>query len=350
MAIDLDTLNTTYADLAGPLVNTAITDVPLFDHLQQKAKLTQEGGTYVERVFAGTSPARGVGLVSGDELLNMTRTTVTKQIKVEKYKVVCAINIPKKALETNTGNLAVIRLIKSYPELVMNGFTQDMEKYLLTGNSADLVFSTAHLSGFNTLNGQFASGRVTGTENGLLDFDDPSSQTDSVQSVSKSTAYGYYNQYVSISSWSADNGMKKLRSLYRACAHYAGKANSGPDFIVMDDDTFANFEESRSANIRIRMLTDKIEDNNLLSNTLSLANVRSSLSLDRSLFSGNAANGVGYFLNTDWWQFVVTVPPKLTPFVDRVADQDVVTSIFSFHGQLVCTKLIAQGCFDGGAV
>jgi hypothetical protein len=41
--------------------------------------------------------------------------------------------------------------------------------------------------------------------------------------------------------------------------------------------------------------------------------------------------------------------PKISDFKERVGDQDVVTALFSMQGNLICTKLPAQGCVDGGA-
>ena len=42
--------------------------------------------------------------------------------------------------------------------------------------------------------------------------------------------------------------------------------------------------------------------------------------------------------------------PNVSEFKERVGDQDVVTAIFAMQGNLICTKLPAQGCVSGGAV
>ena len=112
MAITTEVLNTTFADLRGPLVNSFLRSNELFESLMSKAKMPMEGGSYIERSFAGGAPARGVGIYVGDELLNMTRRQQINRYQVEPHRLVVAINIPKKELMFNSGKLAVIRLIE----------------------------------------------------------------------------------------------------------------------------------------------------------------------------------------------------------------------------------------------
>ena len=63
MAISTEILNTTFADLRGPLVNSFIRSNELLDALMSKARMPSEGGSLIERSFAGGAPARGVGVV-----------------------------------------------------------------------------------------------------------------------------------------------------------------------------------------------------------------------------------------------------------------------------------------------
>ena len=73
MSISTEVLNTTFADLRGPLVNSFVRSNELFDALDAKARMPMESGSYIERTFTGGAPARGVGVFVGDELLKMTR-------------------------------------------------------------------------------------------------------------------------------------------------------------------------------------------------------------------------------------------------------------------------------------
>ena len=352
MTISTELLNTTFADLRGPLVNSFVRSNELFEALNSKARMPMEGGTKIERSFSGGAPARGVGVYVGDELLNMTRRQQIRKFEVEPHRLVMAINIPKRELAQNSGKLAIIRLIEEYPQTAMEAAKADLNKYLLTGASRGLAFNTSELQGFLTLNGQFSSGIGTGVSDGLLDFILPASQSDTVQSVTKSNTYFHFNQYNDISSFTAD-GMTQLRKTYRQCAHYAGGIGKGPDMIFMDDDTYTNFEDARSENVRVTLVDDKIDKSNTLGLNLGLASVTSSIDLDRTdtaVFSGAALDGVTYMLNTDYIEFPMLEAPNVSEFKERVGDQDVVTAIFAMQGNMICTKLPAQGCVSGGAI
>jgi len=349
MAISTEILNTTFSDLRGPLVNSFVRSNELFEALMSKARMPMEGGSLIERSFAGGAPARGVGIYVGDELLNMTRRQQIKRYKVEPHRLVVAINIPKKELMFNSGKLAVIRLIEEYPQTTMESAKADINKFLLTGVSRGLVFQTAELRGMLTLNGQNGSGVGTGVTNGLLDFQATTAQTDDVQDVAKSSSYYHFNQYNDITTWSAD-GMTQLRKTYRQCAHYAGGPAKGPDIVIMDDSTFSNFEDSRLNLVRVSVVEDKTERSNTLDLSLGLASVKSSIDIDLNDFTGVAADGVSYILNSDYLEFPLSEAPMISDFKERVGDQDVVTALFSMQGNLISTKVPAQGVVSGGSV
>ena len=231
----------------------------------------------------------------------------------------------------------------------MEAAKADMNKYLLTGVSRGLAFQTSELKGLLTLNGIKTDGIGDGVSHGLLDFEAIASQTDNVQGVAKSSSYFHYNQYNDISAFDT-NGITQLRKTYRQCSHYAGGIGKGPDMIFMDDDTYTNFEDARRDNVRVTVVDDKIDKSNTLGLSLGLASVTSSIDLDRSDFTLAAADGVTYMLNTDFIEFPMLEAPNVSEFKERVGDQDVVTAIFAMQGNLICTKLVAQGCVSGGAV
>jgi len=348
MSISTELLNTTFADLRGPLVNSFVRSNELFEALNAKARMPMEGGTKIERSFSGGAPARGVGVYVGDELLNMTRRQQIRKFEVEPHRLVMAVNIPKRELAQNSGKLAIIRLIEEYPQTSMEAAKADLNKFLLTGVSRGLAFQTSELKGFLSLNGQVNDGIGTGVLNGLLDFEGIGSQSDVVQGVAKSNTYFHFNQHNDISAF-ATNGITQLRKTYRQCAHYAGGIGKGPDMIYMDDDTYTNFEDDRRNNVRVTLVDDKIDKGNTLGLNLGLATVTSSIDLDRDDFSSDAADGVTYMLNTDYIEFPMLEAPNISEFKERVGDQDVVTAIFAMQGNMICTKLPAQGCVSGGA-
>ena len=278
----------------------------------------------------------------------MTRRQQVNKFQVEPHRLVVAINIPKRELQMNSGKLAVIRLIEEYPQTTMEGAKGDINKYLLTGVSRGLVFQTAELRGLLTLNGDITAGIGQGVGDGLLDFALPAAQNQTVQSVQKATATSHFNQYGDITAW-ATNGMLQLRKQYRKCAHYAGGMGKGPDLVIMDDDTYTQFEEDRLNLVRINVVEDKTEKSTTIGLDLGVAKVYSSIDLDRNDYTGVAADGVTYILNTDFIEFPMHEAPTISEFKERVGDQDVVTAIFSMQGNLICTKTPAQGCVSGGS-
>ena len=347
MAIDLDTLNTTFADLRGPLVNSFQQSIPMWRELQKKARVSNDGGTYIERDFAGGAPAKGTGVYNGDELLTNVRRKQIKKLQVETHRAVALISIPKKVLNINKGKSAVVRLIDAYPKTTMEAISGDMNKYLLTGTSRGLVFDTSELLGFISLNGDHASGIGTGVTNGVLSVnEDPAVQVDPVFGVNKSESIYWYNQRDDVASF-ASTGMKTLRQQYRKAAHFSGKPNSGPDLIVMDSDSYANYEDHRDGKIRVELIEDKLEKSNMLSLSLGMAKVYDDPDLDLALFAGDANDGVAYMLNTDFWEWVWLEKPNITNFIDKIGDQDVVTATFAMQGNAICTKLTAQAVVTG---
>ena len=352
MPISTEVLNTTFADLRGPLVNSFVRSNELFEALDKKARMPMEGGSLIERSFTGGAPARGVGIYVGDELLNMTRRQQIKKFQVEPHRIVVAVNIPKKELMFNSGKLAIMRLIEEYPKTVMDGVKADLNKYFLTGVSRGIVFQTSELRGFLTLNGQINTGIGTGVQHGLLDFAAPSAQTDSVQGVAKSSSYFHFNQYGDMGGTPFD--LSVLRKTYRECAHYAGGMGKGPDLVYMDQDVYTQFEENQANNFRVNVSTyqDGVDQKtNTIELSLGLAKVYSSIDLDRGDFdtAGNADDGVTYILNTDYLEMPVHEAPQMSEFKERVGDQDVVTAVFSMQANLIATKLPAHGVVAGGS-
>lgn len=351
MPISNDLLRTTFANLKGPLQNSFTRSTELWKALDKKAKMPAEGGTLIERSFTGASPAVGVGLFVGDEPLDLTRRQQIQRYQVEPHRLGVAISIPKKELLYNTGKLAVMKLIQDYPKTTTLGAISDLNAYLLSGVSRGLVFQTGELAGFLTLNGQFAAGRGTGVANGLLDFAAPAVQTDTVQNVAKAEAASFFNQYQDIGVWTT-NGLFQLRRVYRACCHYSDDGG-GPDLVIMDDETFGNFEQTKLADVRIRLVEDKTEKTNTLAQSLGLAQVYSSIDLNRGAgfgFTGVAADGVTFMLNTDYIEFPMHEAPNLSNFEERLGDQDVVTAVWTMMGNLIMPKFPVHGCVSGGAI
>lgn len=345
MALTTETLNTVLAGLMGPLHMSFRRKTVLWDSLYTKSKVKQVTGSMIERVFTGGSPAIGVAVNDGFELLNMTRPQRTRRYRVEPARLVVASNIPKRELAMAQGDHAVVDIVEAYPEAVVLGMKADIDAYILQGVSRGLVFATNELRGLLSLNGQVTTGTLTGVTDGLLDFLAPAAQTQTVQSVAKSQADSHFNQFGDIPVW-AGQGMRTLRNVLRLCSSYD---DDGPDLCYMDPDVFANFEESKLSQVRVTLVEDKTERTDTMELTLGTAKVYYGPSLLRANFAAPANDGVTYFVNSNHMQLSILEDINMSKYTDRVSDQDTITATAVWHGNMLATKLPPHGCVSGGA-
>lgn len=350
MAISLDELNGSFTRLRAPAINGFERAVPLWKVALEKDKMPDEGGTYLERNHMSGSPSQGRGLPQGDEVLPMTTSNKSLSLKVEPYTLSAAINIPRQLMKRQSGPRAIIKLIETYPKAFLAAAARDIHKFLLTGVSAGLAFSTSELSGLLSLNGQFAGGlaSVLGVTNGLLDFATPATQTDTVQNQAKSLANSYFNQYGDITAWATD-GWSVLTQTYAKAAEYAANPEEGPDLGFMDMATFANYMGEQKDLVRLKALTDNMGKTNFLATQLGLAVIHGTSDLDLTLFTAPAADGVTFLLNTDFLEFGWVERPTISDFKEMLGDQRVVTAHFDAQFNTICEKLTAQACVSGGA-
>lgn len=362
MAVSTELINSTLADLGKTLERAFVRSNPLLAKLEKKCRISKAstGGTYIERSFLGGSPSQGVGLFSGDEVGSLTRTQQTRKYSLEYHSALIPISIPGKEIRRNNGAAGAFKLIDEYPKAVFDGWIQDYNQWLLIGVSAGLVLPSSEMEGWLTLNGAHTTGRGQGVTNGLLDFRTPAEQTsdaETVQNVVKSSSYWHYNQYQQIPGSSVvDQGMLRWRQAYRQAAHYSGKPRGGPDIIIMDDESYGQFEELKADLIRLQLVSDKTERDAeaMITNVLGRAEVLSDLGLDVSAATDAfgtedpEATGCTYMLNSDFFELCVLQEPKVSKFEDRLADQDALVSKAVPDLQLICTRLPAQACVAGG--
>lgn len=351
MAVTNDLLNTTLVDLKGPIEHSFFQKTPAYDLIVKKGTVSSEGGTLIERPIMGGSPAQGTGIFSGGETLNMARAEKTKKVTIETHRLVIPINIPKKELQKNSGKLGAIKLIDTYVDSVNGLFPIDFDRYFFGGVSAGHVFQTSELIGFNTLNGQktFASG-YTGVTAGLLEFNTPANQVSTRQNLASSTSYNYVNQYGVISSFAVD-GRKVYRKVYRETAQFnPTDVNAGPDTVFMDYDSFALYEEEFESKVRIVQTQDKTDKSgNLIELTMGSARVIAAKNIVLTDFTGDAAEGVAYYLTGKGLEWIWTQKPTMSNFDDRIANQDGTCAKIEMTGAPLMLGMRMQAVVTGGA-
>lgn len=351
MAVTADLLNSTLADLRGPIEHTLEQKVPGADLLMKRGKISTEKGILIERTIMGGSPAQGVGISpGGGTTIPIGRTEQTKKIQVQPHRLVVAISIPKGEMITNDGKLGAIKLVKTYVDAVQKLYPVDLDRYWFSGTSPGHVFATSQLAGFNTLNGQVTNAfGLIGVTQGLIEFAATTSQNDTTQNLAKSSTYGYVNQYRNITSYASD-GWKTYRAAYRDVAQFNPRGNEGPDFVYMDFDSYAQYEEDKATRIRSVTVQDKTDKtNDLMELEMGSARVIAAKNIVLTDFTGDAASGLAYYLTSEGVEFVWYQKPELSDFDDKVATSDSVIAKLEMMGCPLITGMRLQGAVTGGA-
>lgn len=352
MSVSLDVLNTTLSDLSSDLVVAQEKRVPLFDRLRSKNAVNKAGvgGTYFEHSFVGQAPGVATGIYTGAEVADGTRNLIMYKYSVESHRFIAPVFIPKVELEKNEGKQGIIKLIDAYPKATMASIYRDLNLWMLAALSSSTalkIFKPGDLDGFATLNGQYTGTKRVGVTGGLLDFVVPASQTDTVQNVAKAVAYEHYNQYADVTSWAA-NGIENVTTAYQNAAEFTSMGE-GPDLGVADPDSYASLLTYSSDTVRIES-TDKAVFGKRVGQTLFFnATIFRDTAIDRSTFTGVAADGVLYFLTTDDIELNYYTMPKVGKFAEFTPLQDVVAAQVEGSMNLLMRRFNSQACVSGMA-
>jgi hypothetical protein len=348
---DVDILNAELEDFRGPLEKQLSQEAYVFERMRKMAKVTNDHhGTYATRPISTGSPSKGTGIFSGDETLDLTRYTNKDKYELELGRIVVPCTIPIKVANLNKGRNGALKLIDEYVLEIGEYVPMDFNKFILGGTTDSLVLDAADLEGFLTMSVEHTTGRGRGLDTGVISFVAPGSQSGVVQNVSRSQANGVYTQFGD-AHWSGGSGKKTLRKVYRQCAHHSGMRGKGPDLVVMDSDTFGNYDDDKEGSVRLQLINDQEDGGNklLTENVLGQATVIDEPMLDVSVFSGNASDGLAYILTMRHWEMFIVEDWSFSDFTDKVANADGLVAKAAFQGGWMCRRLPAQGAYTGGA-
>jgi hypothetical protein len=256
-------------------------------------------------------------ITRGDEPLTFARKPMSKHW-VLKTGISRLTGAPHTQLEldqwknTNPDQVAVNALLENDKNFE-HMYYKALESYL-TMAAVPAGFTLNSFNQYQTLNGEYTttSSGVVGVSGGLIEFLAPASQTNTVQGLAKSTAYGWFNQYRDSSGFAGDS-YDAIKRVMTACEERSMKS-SMPQKALMDLESFIRFQRMNAANTII--IADKAAAPNefimdgfaqgMYEHTDKGTGLRAirSPQLDLSNFVGTGVYGVTYLLTEEDMFFV----------------------------------------------
>ena len=354
---------------------------PVLDKIVLRGNIEKAhtGAPYLEFPVVTQGPGAVTRIETGSEVYSSTRRTVGTRGRLYCPRMIYSYIIPGKDLAEASGETAIARLLKVYPEAAMMEFHEMIVNQMVNGNG-----SSDNVQGFMTLNGDTTYDTGSGlTESGVMEYNATTSQTNTVFNIVKEGgtggATGWYNQYRTLDGNDfTGNGLgrKMMREVYWE-GSMQGKAGGPVDLMLGDIVSYNNyyddldeqvrfatsFQGEKGRPVRQGLLFQEAEfyvepalDTGLtvFGNTESGAGSTS----EYHPREGDVSRGLIYFLKTDTWHmytqgensnletkgdFAVRGPPK-------VPGQDAWEWEVVLGMQLYCDRLNANGVVTGTAV
>tara|TARA_R100001082_G_scaffold104280_1_gene75504 strand:+ start:1481 stop:2563 length:1083 start_codon:yes stop_codon:yes gene_type:complete len=331
---------------------------PVLDKIILKGNIERntQGGPYLEFPVVTNGPGQVTRIDTGSEIYSSTRRTVGARGQIYCPRMIYSYIIPGKDLAEASGETAIARLIKVYPEAALMEFHEQIVKQLVTGAG-----SSDNVDGFLTLNGDTTFNPQGSSVNGILDFAAASAQNETVLGLAKEGATsgattGWFNQYQQVSSF-ATNGRKQMRRVYWD-ASLQGKSGGPCDLMIGDIASFNNYYDDLDDQVRYQARFDGEKGRGVRQGLMfQEAEFYVEPELDTSASTFTSRNGVIYFLKSDSWHiytqgedsgmetrgdFAMRGPTK-------VPGQDAWEWEIVLSMQMYCDRLNANGVVDGTA-
>ena len=149
------------------------------------------GAPYLEFPIVTNGPGAVTRIETGSEVYSSTRRTIGQKGRLYCPRMIYSYIIPGKDLAEASGETAIARLLKVYPEAAIMEFHEMIVNQFVNGNG-----SSDNVQGFVTLNGDTTYDTGSGlTESGVLDYQAFGSQTGTVFNLDKASITGWSNQY-----------------------------------------------------------------------------------------------------------------------------------------------------------
>ncbi len=315
----------------------------------------KHGGPYIEFPIITNGPGAVTRIETGSEVYSSTRRTIGNRGKVYAPRMIYSFIIPGKDLAEASGETAIARLIKIYPEAALMEFHEYIVSQMVNGDGA-----TNNVQGFMTMNGDTTYDTTGSSEDGVFDFVTYGSQTGTVFGLNKGTVTDWQNQFQNVTSF-ATNGRSQMRRVYWD-ASLQGKQGGPVDLMLGDIVSFNNYYDDLDDQVRYQVKS-KGESGRSVRQGLMFQEaefyVEPSLDTNLTQFDvSRRGKGAIYFLKSDTWHlytmgedsgmetkgdFAMRGPVK-------VPGQDAWEWEIVLSMQAYCDRLNANGVVSGTAV
>lgn len=347
---DLNTLNTTLQDLSPDLVQAGEKACYLYEWLRTKGAINKSSiaGTFWSHDFTTGASNVLTPLYLGNEVAPLGASQNILQYQVQSYRFMAPISITGLSLSLNKGRAGIVKLIEGQPKATFAAMYRSMNRWLLSADTTVSGFASATaLDGLATLNSQHTGTSLLGVNAGLLSFAAPAAQTAVTQNVAKSFVKEHYNQYGDVAGFAADNLATPIKVLLDAQEFDAGRR--GPDLGICDPDSFSNLITYSADTVRTSTTDQAVIGKKFFETMIGSCVIRRDTDLDRSKFTGDAADGVCYLMNTDYISLNYLEMPSASPFTAWTPQQDAVASQIIGSMNLMFERFNCHGVVTGMA-
>lgn len=361
MAYSIDVLATTLQELREGFQETFLQWHPLDDYIFNKRGNVERAsakGHYIEFDVITGGPGYVSQVVNGDEVIKGGRRQNAKKGNTYAPFLFYAFDVPMKDLREANNKMDFARIIKRYPETALSEFAQYRANQFASGNGDN------GMGGFVTLNGQKTYSPQGTALTGVFSFAAKASQTETVFGLVKeggtSGVTGWYNQYGDISSFSSE-GREKMRQVLEACERQGANFDGGLDLISSDTQFYLNYITDLDDQVRIPATGPDATKGGDRSSGLHRRGIKfmdadwyADAAIDLTVYTGVAADGVAFLLDTSTWHIYTIDGEKKGEDLTigdpiRIPDQPVWRFEFQTYMGIYCDQLRRNGCVTGGA-
>lgn len=306
-----DILNSVKRTFDGKILQNVIEKEPIFDEMMALEKFSkhQKGGDTLESTIIDSAGVRGMKLVSGMEQPERRVYQISKMYKVQRQVLAGDMvfsDIEERVLRQDKAALQdKARLLHTN---LARWILRDLGSWFLSGVSTGEVFTSNDLRDLLTLNGQIATGTITGATRGLLDFVSPATQAGSGEVVENLTLNDttHYNQCEAVSTFASD-GFKMMQKAYGLAKNKDVEGN-GPTLAVGDHASYLNLLENVRAQVRVKSDLDQLTAESFRIARFGPMKITWSSYIDPSNYSNEGSgydpsNGLFMFLSPHYIQY-----------------------------------------------